>query len=219
MKIKINKKYVLAITILIIILAIGFVVVYGKTIEKNRNEQVMSKKIISQIQKSEKTIILPIEEVNEEVIIEEENNEGELENNKENEKIQENTTKNTNAVKNATTNNNNNVTSTSKYYIKINNLANVVTIYTKDEKGEYTKPIKAMICSTGTATPKSGKYKITTYRTLWNGLFQNVYGQYAVQITGNILFHSVPYTKNRDNSSLEWWEYDKLGTSASLRMC
>ena len=41
------------------------------------------------------------------------------------------------------------------------------------------------------------------------------YGQYAVQIVGNILFHSVPYTaKSKD--SLEYWEYDKLGTDASL---
>lgn len=43
-----------------------------------------------------------------------------------------------------------------------------------------------------------------------------MYGQYATQITGNILFHSVPYTRKYDNSSLEYWEYDKLGTNASL---
>ena len=38
----------------------------------------------------------------------------------------------------------------------------------------------------------------------------------ATQITGNILFHSVPYTEKYNNASLEYWEYDKLGTSASL---
>ena len=43
----------------------------------------------------------------------------------------------------------------------------------------------------------------------------NVYGQYACRITGSILFHSVPYEK-KDKSTLEWWEYDKLGTKASL---
>lgn len=43
-----------------------------------------------------------------------------------------------------------------------------------------------------------------------------MYGQYATQITGNILFHSVPYTEKYNNASLEYWEYDKLGTSASL---
>jgi lipoprotein-anchoring transpeptidase ErfK/SrfK len=43
----------------------------------------------------------------------------------------------------------------------------------------------------------------------------NVYGQYACRITGSILFHSVPYEK-QDKSTLEWWEYDKLGETASL---
>ena len=35
-----------------------------------------------------------------------------------------------------------------------------------------------------------------------------------MKIVGNILFHSVPYLST-DNSTLEYWEYDKLGTSAS----
>lgn len=42
-----------------------------------------------------------------------------------------------------------------------------------------------------------------------------VYGQYCTQITGNILFHSVPYLTRGDNASLEYWAYDKLGTTAS----
>ena len=50
----------------------------------------------------------------------------------------------------------------------------------------------------------------------WQALFGNVYGQYATQIVGNILFHSVPYLKMYDPSSLEYEEYDKLGTKASL---
>lgn len=209
MKVKINKKVMLVLIIILIILAIVGVATYGISLEKNRNEQVISKKIIVKEQ-SYDPVVVPIEESNEEIIFEEQENNEELNNN-----VQNNTT--TNTTKNTTITNN--VTSNTTYYIKINNLANVVTIYTKDEKGEYTKPVKAMICSTGTATPKSGKYKITTYRRLWNGLQGNVYGQYAVQIIGNILFHSVPYTKRNDYSSLEWWEYDKLGTSASLRLC
>ena len=43
---------------------------------------------------------------------------------------------------------------TATYYIKVNYTANVVTIYTKDSSGQYTKPVKAMVCSTGTATPR-----------------------------------------------------------------
>lgn len=102
-----------------------------------------------------------------------------------------------------------------KYYIKVNNSANVVTVYTQDENGEYTVPVKAMVCSTGTATPKSGKYGIKG-RWEWLGLFGNVYGHYSTQIVGNILFHSVPYLEKYNPGSLEYWEYDKLGTSASM---
>lgn len=100
------------------------------------------------------------------------------------------------------------------YYIKINNQANVVTIYKKDNKGKYTVPVKAMVCSIGTATPASGVYAISDKYT-WRLLEGDVYGQYACRITGSILFHSVPYTQ-KDKSTLEWWEYDKLGTKASL---
>lgn len=100
------------------------------------------------------------------------------------------------------------------YYIKVNNEANVVTVYKKDTVGEYTVPIKAMICSIGTATPESGVYDISD-KYVWRELEGNVYGQYACRITGHILFHSVPYEKE-EKSTLEWWEYDKLGSKASL---
>ena len=47
-------------------------------------------------------------------------------------------------------------------------------------------------------------------------MFGDVYGHYVTQITGNILFHSVPYLTRYDPGSLEYWEFDKLGTSASM---
>lgn len=107
-----------------------------------------------------------------------------------------------------------------KYYVKVNNTANVVTIYTKDAEGNYTVPVKAMICSIGTATPTSGKYKLNGTKHRWHTLFGHtpgtyVYGQYTTAIVGNILFHSVPYTTKGDPSTLEYQEYDKLGTKAS----
>lgn len=100
-----------------------------------------------------------------------------------------------------------------KYYIKVNLAANTVTIYSQDENGEYTKPIKAMICSVGKATPTSGKYNIT-YKYRWLALFGNVYGQYSTRIVGSILFHSVPYYTT-DPNTLKYKEFDKLGTKAS----
>ena len=101
-----------------------------------------------------------------------------------------------------------------KYYIKVNNESNIVTVFTKNSEGQYTVPVKAMICSTGTATPASGTYDIKL-RWEWLALFGNVYGHYSTQIVGNILFHSVPYLEKGNPASLEYWEYDKLGTSCS----
>lgn len=105
-----------------------------------------------------------------------------------------------------------------KYFIRVNYGQNVVTIYTKDSKGEYTVPYKAMLCSTGTATPKSGTYTMpsgTYSRGTWGLMKGNVWAQYFTRIKGSILFHSVPYTE-KNKWSLEYWEYDKLGTAASL---
>lgn len=103
------------------------------------------------------------------------------------------------------------------YYIKVNLEQNVVTIYSKDEDGEYTIPVRAMVCSTGKATPTSGTYTIPNGkwdRWTWGQMVGNVWAQYYVRIKGSILFHSVPYT-SKDKSTLEYWEYDKLGTKAS----
>ena len=102
-----------------------------------------------------------------------------------------------------------------KYYIKVNYGAQVVTVYAKDSKGEYTKPVKAMVCSTGTYTPTSGVYKIPN-KFRWLDMIGDVYAQYCTQIVGDILFHSVPYLEKYNNSSLEYWAYDQLGTRCSL---
>ena len=99
------------------------------------------------------------------------------------------------------------------FYIKVNYQENVVTIYIKDEEGNYTKPYKAMVCSTGIATPKSGVYKMSD-RGEWGMMVGRVWAQYYSRINGQILFHSVPYTSKSPNK-LEYWEYDKLGTTAS----
>ncbi len=105
------------------------------------------------------------------------------------------------------------------YYIRINRALNVVNIYTMDEQGYYSVPYKAMVCSTGDATPL-GSYN-TTAKYRWLSLYGGVYGQYATRIVGAILFHSVPYfTENP--ADLEFDEYNKLGTAASMgcvRLC
>ena len=99
-----------------------------------------------------------------------------------------------------------------KYLIKVNKQQNCVTIYEKDENGEYTVPVKAMVCSTGWATPLGTYNTKTKYR--WKLLLEDVWGQYSTRITGSILFHSVWYYK-QDPSTLSATEYNKLGTTCS----
>lgn len=101
------------------------------------------------------------------------------------------------------------------YWIKVNYTANTVTVYGKDADGNYTVPVKAMVCSTGASTPRSGVYK-TPQKSRWGTLIGPSYGQYCTRITGQILFHSVPYLKNDGKTTLEYWEYDRLGETRSL---
>lgn len=99
------------------------------------------------------------------------------------------------------------------YLIAINRAADTVTVYQKDENGNYLKPYFPMICSTGEDTPLGEYRTIEQYR--WRFLFGDVYGQYAVRIVGHILFHSVPYL-SQNEADLEYEEFNKLGTPASM---
>jgi len=101
------------------------------------------------------------------------------------------------------------------YYLKINRQQNVVTAYEKDENGEYTVPVKAILCSTGlyNATPK-GVFQLSS-KYLWRELNGGVYGQYASRITGGVLFHSVPYA-SKNKATLYTSKYNKLGQQASM---
>lgn len=101
-----------------------------------------------------------------------------------------------------------------KYYIKVNYTANTITIYGKDANNEYTVPVKAMVCSTGKDTPRSGVYK-TSNKYRWHTLNGGVAGQYCTRIVGHILFHSVPYAEKYNPASLKYNAYDKLGKAAS----
>ena len=99
------------------------------------------------------------------------------------------------------------------YRIRVNRELNTVTVYSRDADGNYTIPLKAMVCSTGAATPVGVFH--TFNRSTWRALFGGVYGQYATDIVGDILFHSVPYY-SMNKGDVEYLEYNKLGTKASL---
>ena len=101
------------------------------------------------------------------------------------------------------------------YLIHVIRNQNVVVVYGLDENYEYTKVVQVFVCSTGkdNATP-TGTFT-TTKGANWGALYGGVWGQYTTRIVGSILFHSVPYY-SQSKGDLEWEEYNKLGTQASL---
>lgn len=176
---------------------------YSKEIEENSYNDIINNSVSNEIKNEVKEVK---NEVNENIISNVNQNK---KNNNENK--QNNTSNDKNEVQQSSTKY---PTGKTKYYIKVNYGANAVTIYKKDENGYYSIPVKAMVCSCGTATPKSGVYK-TSKGYEWGTLEGGTFGRYSTRIIGGILFHSVPYTSESEDS-LEYWEYDKLGTTASL---
>lgn len=110
----------------------------------------------------------------------------------------------------------NNIYEKNPYFIKVNRSQNCVTVYTYDKNGEYTVPVRAMICSTGInkATVLGDDFYIY-YKQEWNPLFNDVYGHYVSGFYGDYLFHSVPYT-DASSDTLETEEFNKLGGEGSL---
>lgn len=103
-----------------------------------------------------------------------------------------------------------NVSLNGSWTIRVNRKKCVITIY----KGDT--PVKAMICSTaknGTATP-TGTFRLMD-KLRWHELIGPSWGQYCSHITSDILFHSVTYSRYRDNRSLFSSAYNNLGSPAS----
>lgn len=98
------------------------------------------------------------------------------------------------------------------YLVRVNMSTNVITVFTYDENGEYTIPVKAMICSTGDNTPQ-GSF-VMSYQARWNGLILDQWGQYVSHITGDYLFHTVP-SATQSASTVIVSDYNLLGTTAS----
>lgn len=197
-KIKINKQKLILISVILALLVV-IITIIVKTVSDRKSEQVYAQqdKIQNLYENSEENDILLVN-VEENVVLENQVIENEVVEIKTEEPKTSNTGK-------------------TKYKLEVNCEQNVVNVYTKDANGEYTNCVKVMLCSVGPATPTSGTYSLKKYGGWeWKGLFGDVFGQYATQITGNILFHSVPYTEKGNKASLEYWEYDKLGTPASM---
>ncbi len=101
------------------------------------------------------------------------------------------------------------------YKIMVNKTQNCVTVYTYDLDGAYTVPVRAMVCSCGlNGATITGSFSIY-FRQEWNPLYNNVYGYYVSGISGDYLFHSVPFYAPQPDM-LEVEEFNKLGNEASL---
>ena len=104
------------------------------------------------------------------------------------------------------------------YYVIVDEYWQVVMVYTKDANGEYTQPVRYMLCTTGSkklGPTRKGIYPLKECRIRF-GTFAG--GDYAAQywtlIVSRTYFHSILYTK-KDFSTLIVKEYNNLGTRAS----
>ncbi len=103
------------------------------------------------------------------------------------------------------------------YAITVDVRNQITMVFGLDEKGEYTRLVRQMLCSTGTkATPSdvgdwvlSGRTARWCYFPKWGG-----HAQYWTKINDSIAFHSVMYSEV-DLMALKISSYKKLGQRAS----
>ncbi len=98
------------------------------------------------------------------------------------------------------------------YFLRVNKSQNCITVFERDEEGEYTVPIRAFRCSTGANTPNKMQ-KIRNHNA-WNGLYGDYEGMWSSWIISFFLFHSVPYY-HRTHNSLNERMYNEFGTTCS----
>ncbi len=100
--------------------------------------------------------------------------------------------------------------------VDVNN--QVTSVYALDEKGEYTVPVRRMICSTGTkANPSDvGDWVLNGRHAKWCVFptWGNSYARYWTRINASIAFHSVIYTAV-DLDAMKTSSYKMLGNRAS----
>ncbi len=103
------------------------------------------------------------------------------------------------------------------YKIVIDVYHQVVMVYERDENGEYSVPVRYMVCTTGavkTPTP-IGTFKMLDTRHRF-GYFVDygVYGQYWTRVVRSIYFHTLLYNK-RNASTYTTTSYNQLGKRGS----
>lgn len=98
------------------------------------------------------------------------------------------------------------------YKIIVDLAHQVVMVYEKDEAGEYTVPVRYMLCSSGAddCTPK-GTFEMGAYRVRFSKFARDGrYGQYWTQIRKAIYFHTILYTQ-LDAATYQDFIFNRLG--------
>lgn len=98
---------------------------------------------------------------------------------------------------------------TGPWSIRVNLSTNIITVY------RGTTAVKAMYCSPGAngATP-TGTTTIQD-KLRWHELMGPSWGQYCSHLFPSILFHSIPYQRSYDPSSMSITGYSQLGQAVS----
>lgn len=102
------------------------------------------------------------------------------------------------------------------YLVMVNRIMNCITVYTKDDSGQFTIPVKAIVCSTGREGHETPMGTFNTSDMFkWAVMADRSCAQYVYRFKNSYLFHSVPYL-SMTKDTLETEEYNKLGSAASL---
>lgn len=111
-----------------------------------------------------------------------------------------------------------------KYYIVLNTANQVVTVYQKDDDGEYTRIVRRFPCTSGKTKPKGSDPASPTPSGTWKiggrerfgkfAAFNNEYARYWTQIVGGVYFHSIMFS-SRDVSTLKKFAFNDLGNTGS----
>ena len=104
------------------------------------------------------------------------------------------------------------------FHIVIDVANQVTSVYGRDENGEYTVPVRQMLCSTGMkATPSDvGDWVLNGRHATWCIFpkWGNSYARYWTRINSSIAFHSPIYTAV-SNTAMKISSYNMLGQRAS----
>ena len=90
----------------------------------------------------------------------------------------------------------------------------VVMVYSKDENGEYTVPVRYMLCSSGStrvgSETQTGTFEMKPTKVRFGNFKTGETAQYWSLIRSRTYFHSTLYSRYRDLSSVDKASYEAL---------